>query len=177
MSNNLNNYKVTSTEKFLICKNDPTIDVGYIKRITQSGNAVEILNANTQSQSLDMDSEIFFQIFLGFQLLDSYSSQNYRIFSVDNTGFLTNLDSNIVHLLEFNEYSYNDFCLCIRLLKNMVKIEYRVEDLLMDIAEYSDFTDHGTVSITKIFLRDSLPLLRCEVLDKQKDLLKNRLYF
>ena len=177
MSNNLNNYKVTSTEKFLICKNDPTIDVGYIKRITQSSHVIEILNVNTQSQSLDIDSEIYNQIFLGFQLLDSYSSQNYRIFSVDNTISLTNLDSNIVHLLEFNEYSYNDFCLCIRLLKNMDKIEYRVEDLLMDIDEYSDFTDHVTVSITKIFLRDSLPLLRCEVLDKQKDLLKNRLYF
>ncbi len=81
MSNNLNNHTIPASSKFVICKNDPTIDEVEIKNLTGSSWVNEIKLTNNLHE---FHNVIHTNIRCAYTYIKIDSYLKYRIFEIDS---------------------------------------------------------------------------------------------
>ena len=121
------------SEKLLICKDDPTIDLGKLKIL----NSCKIFKEITCNTNPSPDSPISLYDMIHINIGTAYCIkensdivERHRIFIVDQVNSLVALQDYFVGILQFTQASFENMMLCNSLFVNLYGLEVETIEVL-----------------------------------------------
>ena len=124
MKNNLNFTSCWDaiSQKLLVCKDDPSIDVDWLKTLTRNQLATEITIEN------DFHSDLCKLIHSTILKGNFHAHDRYRIFQVDHIDSQIKLQPYFVSIHDFDQKSFEDLVLCNKLLDIVISIQETIAE-------------------------------------------------
>jgi hypothetical protein len=123
------------SEKLLICKDDPTIDLQLLMTNYQVKSITEI-TCNMSKSPMGLYEVIHYNICVAYMNSKKKPFETYRIFKVDYVNKFIAFENYFVGILQFTQAEFENLILCIRLLEEL----YESED---DIIDYFNYLNIG----------------------------------
>ena len=123
------------SEKLLICKDDPTIDLQLLMTNYQVKSMTEI-TCNMSKSPMGLYEVIHYNICVAYMNSKKKPFEAYRIFKVDYVNNFIALEDYFVGILQFTQADFENLILCNRLLEELCESQD-------DISDYFNYLNIG----------------------------------